>query len=118
MKKYEITISFTGYQTVTVAAETQDKAEATAMYGLDAGNLKMTEQHVETVTELPTKERSAEELTLEAVELMIASGGSFARAIGSAWIVGDSTNRQRVYIAFDDLFEKYATWAQERGENK
>jgi len=116
MKKYEITISFTGYQTVTVTAETQDEAEETAMDGLDAGNLKMTEQYVETVTELPPEEPSAEDLTLKAALLMERVGGSFAASIAKAWIVGDSTNKRRVYTAFPELFAKYTAWALEDSE--
>jgi hypothetical protein len=51
---------------------------------------------------------------LDAANLMVAVGGSFAAAIGSAWIYGDRTNRQRVHAAFKDLFDKYETWAQEQ----
>ena len=54
-----------------------------------------------------------EDLTLKAALLMEKTGGSFAAAIAKAWIVGDSSNRPRVYAAFPKLFEKYAAWALE-----
>ena len=54
-----------------------------------------------------------EDLTLKAAILMKQIGGSFAAAIGTAWIVGDNTNKPRVYAAFPELFAKYTAWALE-----
>ena len=119
MKTFEITVSFTGYQTMTVSATDEDFAKEIALDDVDAGQLQMTESYVHTLTEInPTED---DDLTLDAANLMISLGGSFAAAIGSAWIVGDSSNKRRVYAAFDDLFEKYEAWtkeAQAKGESK
>jgi predicted RNA polymerase sigma factor len=57
-----------------------------------------------------------EDLTRKAALLMERVGGSFAASIAKAWIVGDSSNKQRVYSAFPELFEKYAAWALEDSE--
>jgi hypothetical protein len=65
------------------------------------------------VTPEETMKPTDEDQTLKAALLMESMGGSFAASIAKAWIVGDSTNKRRVYAAFDDLFAKYETWAQE-----
>lgn len=38
---------------------------------------------------------------------MLIYGGSFAKAIASAWQVADNFNRSRLETAFADLFGKY-----------
>ena len=42
-----------------------------------------------------------------AAVLMMDEGGSFAGHIARAFIVADSTNRERLLTAFDDLFVRY-----------
>jgi len=54
-----------------------------------------------------------EDQTLKVALLMERVGGSFAASIAKAWIVGDSSNKRRVYAAFPELFEKYAAWVKE-----
>ena len=43
----------------------------------------------------------------DAVEMMDRFGGSFAQAIGKAWIVADPMNKSILEEAFRDLFERY-----------
>lgn len=43
-----------------------------------------------------------------AAKAMIAHGGSFAEAIGTAFLVADSSNKAKLLTAFGDLFERYA----------
>ena len=43
-----------------------------------------------------------------AAKAMIAHGGSFSEAIGTAFLVADSSNKAKLLAAFGDLFERYA----------
>jgi hypothetical protein len=51
---------------------------------------------------------------LPAALLMQDTGGSFASAIGKAFIVADRNNMFTLLNAFPDLFERYATIAAEQ----
>jgi hypothetical protein len=46
-------------------------------------------------------------MLLNAAMLMQREGGSFAEHIALAFYVADSTNRERLLTAFDDLFVKF-----------
>lgn len=50
---------------------------------------------------------------LAAARLMTRIGGSFAGAIGEAYLVADSSNRARLVAAFDDLLDRYQQMAVE-----
>ena len=47
------------------------------------------------------------DMLLNAALLMEREGGSFAGHIARAFYVADSTNRERLLTAFDDLFCKF-----------
>jgi hypothetical protein len=47
------------------------------------------------------------DMALNAALLMEREGGSFAGHIARAFYVADSTNRERLLTAFDDLFCKF-----------
>ena len=47
------------------------------------------------------------DMLLDAARLMEQQGGSFAGHIARAFYCADSTNRERLLSAFDDLFCKY-----------
>ena len=47
------------------------------------------------------------DMLLSAARLMESQGGSFAGHIARAFYVADSTNRERLLVAFDDLFVKF-----------
>ena len=47
------------------------------------------------------------DMVLSAVRLMERDGGSFAGHIAQAFYVADSTNRESLLTAFDDLFCKF-----------
>jgi hypothetical protein len=47
------------------------------------------------------------DMLLDAARLMESQGGSFAASIARAFYVADSTNRERLLTAFDDLFVRY-----------
>lgn len=47
------------------------------------------------------------DMLLNAALLMEREGGSFAGHIARAFYVADSTNRERLLTAFDDLFVRY-----------
>lgn len=47
------------------------------------------------------------DMLLSAARLMEAEGGSFAGHIARAFYVADSTNKERLLTAFDDLFCKF-----------
>lgn len=47
------------------------------------------------------------DMALNAARLMEREGGSFAGHIARAFYVADSTNRERLLTAFDDLFVKF-----------
>ena len=47
------------------------------------------------------------DMLLDAARLMESQGGSFAGHIARAFYVADSTNRERLLSAFDDLFCKF-----------
>jgi hypothetical protein len=47
------------------------------------------------------------DMLLDAARLMESQGGSFAGHIARAFYVADSTNRERLLTAFDDLFCKF-----------
>lgn len=47
------------------------------------------------------------DMVLSAARLMERDGGSFAGHIAQAFYVADSTNRERLLTAFDDLFCKF-----------
>ena len=47
------------------------------------------------------------DMLLSAALLMEREGGSFAGHIARAFYVADTTNRERLITAFDDLFCKY-----------
>jgi hypothetical protein len=47
------------------------------------------------------------EMLWDAAKLMEITGGSFAGHIARAFYCADSTNRERLLTAFDDLFCKY-----------
>ncbi len=56
----------------------------------------------------PPAEPLTHEQCLQAARYMIFRGGSFASAIGDAYIHADGLNRPRVLTAFYDLFTRYA----------
>ena len=39
-------------------------------------------------------------------------GGSFAKALAAAWLLGDNDNRAKLRSAFSDLLQSYAKWLQ------
>lgn len=43
-----------------------------------------------------------------AIRMYEGAGGSFARHIGSAYLVADKTNAEKVLASFHDLFLRYA----------
>lgn len=47
------------------------------------------------------------DMVLAAARLMERQGGGFAGYIARAYYVADSTNRERLLTAFDDLFCRY-----------
>ena len=47
------------------------------------------------------------DMLLNAARLMERCGGSFAEHIARAFFVADSTNRERLLTAFDDMFVRY-----------
>jgi hypothetical protein len=47
------------------------------------------------------------DMLLDAARLMEHEGGSFAGHIARAFYCADSTNRERLLVAFDDLFCKF-----------
>jgi hypothetical protein len=47
------------------------------------------------------------DMLLDAARLMEQQGGGFAACIAQAFYRADSTNRERLLTAFDDLFCKY-----------
>jgi hypothetical protein len=47
------------------------------------------------------------EMLWDAAKLMEQQGGSFAACIAQAFYRADATNRERLLIAFDDLFVKF-----------
>jgi hypothetical protein len=47
------------------------------------------------------------DMLLSAARLMESQGGSFAGHIARAFYVADSTNREKLLSAFDDLFCKF-----------
>jgi hypothetical protein len=47
------------------------------------------------------------DMLLSAARLMESQGGSFAGHIARAFYVADTTNREKLLSAFDDLFCKY-----------
>jgi len=47
------------------------------------------------------------DMLLDAARLMESQGGSFAGHIARAFYCADSTNRERLLTAFDDLFCKF-----------
>lgn len=47
------------------------------------------------------------DMLLSAARLMENEGGSFAAAIARAFYVADSTNRERLLTAFDDMFVRF-----------
>jgi len=47
------------------------------------------------------------DMALAAARLMESEGGSFASRIAQAFYVADTTNRERLLTAFDDLFCKF-----------
>ena len=47
------------------------------------------------------------DMALAAARLMERKGGSFANHIAQAFYVADSTNRERLLTAFDELFCKF-----------
>ena len=47
------------------------------------------------------------DMLLSAARLMENEGGSFAGHIARAFYVADSTNKERLLTAFDDLFVRY-----------
>jgi hypothetical protein len=42
-------------------------------------------------------------------------GGGFAQAIAESWFRADSSNRAKLEEAFDELFQRYAEFAEEEG---
>ena len=47
------------------------------------------------------------DMLLDAARLMERQGGSFAASIARAFYCADTTNRERLLVAFDDLFVRY-----------
>ena len=56
----------------------------------------------------PPAEPLTHDQCLQAAKYMCFRGGSFAGAIGDAYIFADSVNRPRVLAAFPELFARYA----------
>lgn len=56
----------------------------------------------------PVEKPLTHDQCLHAAKFMSATGGSFAGAIGDAYIFADSVNRPRVLAAFPELFNRYA----------
>lgn len=49
-----------------------------------------------------------DDLAFAAAKSMKQFGGSFAAAIGEAWMRADGSNQTRLEAAFPELFEKYS----------
>lgn len=107
MKTYEVELKRTSFVTVTVEAKDTDEAEFIAWQEIP--NTHDAEWEIESIQLKPTDD----DQTLEAALLMEKMGGSFAASIARAWMNGDSSNKRRVYAAFEDLFEKYHVWVVE-----
>ncbi len=58
------------------------------------------------------------EFYLSAVELSTGQHGSFAEAIGEAYIVADSGNSQKLLDAFPELFLRGWHWVQSKRINQ
>lgn len=51
-----------------------------------------------------------------AAHKMQAMGGGFASALAEAFFRADSHNKQRILLAFGDMFERYAPTTKENQE--
>jgi hypothetical protein len=64
-----------------------------------------------------TKPTKAADLTedqqIHAAKTMFAYGGGFAGALSEAFFKADSTNREKLLVAFDELFMRYHRWNEE-----
>ena len=61
------------------------------------------------IKEVYTHRAGREGASMRRAALMMGRyGGSFARAIGHAWLVADSYNAARLIAAFPELFERYS----------
>jgi hypothetical protein len=58
------------------------------------------------------------EFYLSAVELSTGQHGSFAEAIGEAYIVADSGNSQKLVDAFPEVFMRGWHWVQSKRINQ
>lgn len=54
-----------------------------------------------------------EEQLYQAAKTMFAYGGGFAGALSEAFFKADSTNREKLLVAFDELFMRYHRWNEE-----
>lgn len=54
------------------------------------------------------KTKLTEQQLIAAARTMIRQGGSFAGAIGEAYVAADETNRARLIAAFADIFERFS----------
>lgn len=53
----------------------------------------------------------------EIIQAMERYGGSFAKALAAAWRVADDNNRNRLALAFADVWEVYRAIAERRKED-
>ena len=64
-----------------------------------------------------TKPTKATELTdaqqYESAKTMFAYGGGFAGCLAESFFKADSTNREKLLVAFNDLFMRYHRWNEE-----
>ena len=59
---------------------------------------------------------SEDQCFIAAVAMREGQHGSFAKAIGDAWVFADSFNRERLQKACGDLFERIYTFEKELAE--
>ena len=64
-----------------------------------------------------TKPTKATELTADqqvaSAKTMFAYGGGFAGALSEAFFKADSSNKEKLLVAFDELFMRYHRWNEE-----
>lgn len=56
-----------------------------------------------------------DEMLMASLELATGAHGGFAALIGEAYIKADSSNAERLAMAFPELFEKGLSFAKARG---
>ena len=61
---------------------------------------------------------SEDQCFIAAVAMREGQHGSFAKAIGDAWVFADSFNRERLQTAFGELFDRIYRFEEELAEIK